>query len=125
MLTKSDVFEQISMFSEDYFMYSEDLDLCYKADRAGLKNYYIGQASMIHYGGTSSDSERQTSMKTRAELLFCEKSYGRSYTKAFRAASRSHCGGTVNDDRGHGLLRGQIVGQVQTRVCESKVDVHP
>ena len=86
MLTKSDVFEQISMFSEDYFMYSEDLDLCYKADRAGLKNYYIGQASMIHYGGTSSDSERQTSMKTKAEMLFCEKNYGRSYTMAFRLA---------------------------------------
>jgi GT2 family glycosyltransferase len=86
MLTKSDVFEQISMFSEDYFMYSEDVDLCYKADRAGLKNYYLGQASMIHYGGTSSDGERQTSMKTRAELLFCEKNYGRSYTRAFRAA---------------------------------------
>jgi N-acetylglucosaminyl-diphospho-decaprenol L-rhamnosyltransferase len=87
MLVQRQVFEQIGMFSENYFMYSEDIDLCYQAVRAGFKNYYIGQASMIHYGGTSSTSERQTTMKTTAELQFCEKNYGPLYMRMFRYAT--------------------------------------
>jgi GT2 family glycosyltransferase len=86
MLVKREVFEKVAMFSEDYFMYSEDLDLCYKVTRAGLKNYHIGQAAIIHYGGASSVPERQTVMKTEAELLFCEKSYGHFYRLMFRIA---------------------------------------
>jgi GT2 family glycosyltransferase len=86
MLLPRQVFETIGMFREDYFMYSEDIDLCYQSVRAGFKNYSIGEASMIHYGGTSSSSERQTTMKTTAELQFCEKNYGRLYTRMFRYA---------------------------------------
>jgi GT2 family glycosyltransferase len=84
MLVRRDVFEQAGMFSEDYFMYSEDLDLCYQTIRAGFKNYYVGQASIVHYGGKSSVAERQNVMKTTSELRFCEKNYGRAYTLMFR-----------------------------------------
>jgi len=87
MLTRRQTFEALGMFSEEYFMYSEDLDLCYKAERSGLKNYHIGQASIVHYGGTSSVKEWQAAMKTEAELHFCAKWYGRFYTLLFRASS--------------------------------------
>jgi len=87
MLIRRNVFERVGMFSEDYFMYSEDVDLCYKTTRAGLKNYFIGQATIIHYAGTSSASEWQTVMKQRAELRFCEKNYGRLYGWLFRIIS--------------------------------------
>lgn len=95
MLVQRQVFETIKMFSEDYFMYSEDLDLCCQAIRAGLKNYHIGQASLIHYGGTSSGAEWQTSMKTKAELLFCERNYGRLYASAFRLALALNAAGRL------------------------------
>jgi N-acetylglucosaminyl-diphospho-decaprenol L-rhamnosyltransferase len=84
MLVKREIFEKVAMFSEDYFMYSEDLDLCYKTARAGLRNVYIGQAEIIHYGGTSGIPEWQAVMKTQAELKFCEKNYGPFYTLLFR-----------------------------------------
>ena len=84
MLVGRDVFEKVGMFSEDYFMYSEDVDLCYKTAHAGFKNYYIGQASIVHYGGKSSVPERQNVMKTTAELLFCQKNYGSAYALMFR-----------------------------------------
>lgn len=84
MLIRRDVFEKIGRFSEDYFMYSEDLDLCYQGMRAGFKNYYIGSATIVHYGGTSSPRAWQTAMKTRAELHFCHKNYGRLYCLLFR-----------------------------------------
>jgi len=87
MLVPRDEFAGVGMFSEDYFMYSEDLDLCYKAKVAGLENYYIGQAEIVHYAGTSSPSEWQTMMKQKAELRFCEKNYGYLYAWLFRMVS--------------------------------------
>jgi GT2 family glycosyltransferase len=44
------VFDQVGLFSEDYFMYAEDIDLCHKIRQAGRKNYYIPDAVVIHFG---------------------------------------------------------------------------
>src|ERR1700730_8165906 len=35
MMMRRDVFEKVGMFSEEYFMYAEDVDLCWKITRAG------------------------------------------------------------------------------------------
>jgi hypothetical protein len=42
------------MFSTDYFMYTEDIDLCYKIRTAGYKAYYVRGARVVHHGGKSS-----------------------------------------------------------------------
>jgi hypothetical protein len=47
------VFDQVGLFCEDYFMYAEDIDLCYTIRQAGRKNYYIPDATVIHFGGGS------------------------------------------------------------------------
>jgi GT2 family glycosyltransferase len=86
MLTTRQVFESVGMFNERYFMYSEDLDLCYKVKRAGLNNYYVGSIAIIHYGGRSSPRASQTAMKTRAELQFCREHYGTFYALLYRVA---------------------------------------
>jgi GT2 family glycosyltransferase len=87
MLMRREVFEKVGMFSEDYFMYAEDLDLCYKVARAGFSNYYVGEATIVHYAGKSSQPDWQTVMKVRSELRFCVKNYGRFYGVIFRIAS--------------------------------------
>src|SRR5277367_507609 len=53
MLLRSEVFSHAGMFSEDYFMYAENVDLNYKVAQTGLRNYYISDAMIIHYGGCS------------------------------------------------------------------------
>ena len=78
------VFEKVGMFSEDYFMYAEDLDLCQQIVRAGYRNYYIGAASVIHYGGRSSMPHSATVMKWSAILRYFEKNRGRAYASLFR-----------------------------------------
>jgi GT2 family glycosyltransferase len=85
LMIKRAAFEKVLMFSEEYFMYAEDLDLCYKVAHAGYKNYYAGEGRVIHYGGKSSEPESATRMKWRAIPRFCDKNRGRIYGLAFRA----------------------------------------
>lgn len=84
LMIKRVVFEKVSWFSEDYFMYAEDLDLCYKVVQAGFTNYYVGEGMIVHYGGKSSEPQSATMMKWRAIPRFCDKNRGRFYGSIFR-----------------------------------------
>ena len=53
MLIKKDIYEKVKGFDEDYFMYGEDLDLCFRIKKAGYKIYYYPETSIIHYKGES------------------------------------------------------------------------
>ena len=90
MMMSREVFEKAGRFSEDYFMYAEDIDLCYKVARAGFSNYFAGQVTVIHHGGKSSSQYKAkqwaTIMKFRAMTQFCCKTHGRIYSLAFRTA---------------------------------------
>lgn len=57
MITRS-AFERVGMFTEDFFMYSEDIDLCFKIAEQGLKTYYVPSAVVVHYGGASASQNR-------------------------------------------------------------------
>jgi len=89
MLLRRDVFERAGMFTEDYFMYAEDLDLCYKVKALGFRNYYVGKAQVIHHGGRSSDlvnvSNWSIIMRFKAVHKFCVKRQGSLYGSLFRA----------------------------------------
>lgn len=53
LLIKKEVYEKVGGLDEAYFMYGEDIDLCYTLIRNGYKNYYYGQASLLHHKGES------------------------------------------------------------------------
>lgn len=53
MLIKKDVYEKVKGFDEDYFMYGEDLDLCFRIKKEGYKIFYYPDTSIIHYKGES------------------------------------------------------------------------
>lgn len=53
MLIKKDIYVNVKGFDEDYFMYGEDLDLCFRIKKAGYKIYYYPETSIIHYKGES------------------------------------------------------------------------
>jgi N-acetylglucosaminyl-diphospho-decaprenol L-rhamnosyltransferase len=90
MTVRRDVFEKAGLFSEDYFMYAEDLDLCYRVSRLGLKNYYVGSVEVLHHGGKSSGqkpvSQWSTTMKMNSVEKFCAKTRGRPYAALYRAS---------------------------------------
>jgi N-acetylglucosaminyl-diphospho-decaprenol L-rhamnosyltransferase len=45
-------------FDEDYFLYCEDTDLCYRVRQAGGKIYYVHDAVFVHHLGASGESQR-------------------------------------------------------------------
>ncbi len=69
LMIKRSVFQSIGMFSTDYFMYSEDIDLCFKVGKAGMSTYYIPTAVVVHHGGASSS---QMSINTFSSVMMLE-----------------------------------------------------
>jgi len=55
MFVRRRVFEQLQGFDESFFMYCEDVDLCYRAWLAGWKVVYYPEAQIIHAIGRSTD----------------------------------------------------------------------
>lgn len=53
LLVKKEVYQKVGGLDEAYFMYGEDIDLCYTLLRNGFKNFYYGKASILHHKGES------------------------------------------------------------------------
>lgn len=60
MMMRSETFRAVGGFSAQYFMYGEDMDLCAKVRKAGLKIYYEPCAEVVHHGGGSSRKQPST-----------------------------------------------------------------
>jgi GT2 family glycosyltransferase len=50
-LVRRDVFQQAGRWNEDYFMYGEDLDLCFEIKKLGYSVMFYPQARVRHYHG--------------------------------------------------------------------------
>ena len=53
VMLRREVLEQCGLLDEDYFIYSEDQDLCRKVRGNGWKVYWVPQATVVHHGGMS------------------------------------------------------------------------
>ena len=53
IMMKKEVVEELKGFDESYFMYGEDIDLCYRLKKAGYYNFYFPQTTLIHFKGES------------------------------------------------------------------------
>lgn len=66
------------LFDEDFFMYGEDLDWCFRIQRAGWKIFYTPDTQIIHYKGESTKKGelRYVRLFYGAMLLFAQKHFG-------------------------------------------------
>lgn len=55
MLVRREVVMQVGAFDERFFMYSEELDWCYRIKKAGWKVVYLPTAKVTHYEAKSSE----------------------------------------------------------------------
>jgi O-antigen biosynthesis protein len=81
MMMKREVYEKIGGFDEQFFMYGEDLDLCYRVQKAGYKVYYVHTTEIIHYKGESTkrSSLDETKFFYDAMHLFVRKHLSSSF----------------------------------------------
>ncbi len=54
LMVRANAFRAVGGFSEHYFMYGEDVDLCYKITKQGCSVFYTPETAVIHFGGRSS-----------------------------------------------------------------------
>lgn len=81
-LCQKEVYEKAGGLDETYFMYGEDIDLCYTLLRMGYKNYYYGQASILHHKGESSEKDKHyLKVFYDAMQIFVNKYYKKSLWK--------------------------------------------
>jgi GT2 family glycosyltransferase len=79
LLVRRRVLEEVGLLDEDYFMYSEEIDLCYRVRKARWPIYWVPQAQIVHYGGQST---QQVPAKMflhlyGSKLRYFRKHYGR------------------------------------------------
>jgi GT2 family glycosyltransferase len=89
-LTTKEVFEKLKGFNEDYFMYVEDIDYCYRARSLGYKTYYLPEPGVVHYNtNKSKEAIARKSKYMRVGLSTYFNSYKSScYNRIWRVVSK-------------------------------------
>ena len=55
MMIRSDVFKTIGGLDENYFLYFEETDFCFRARKAGFSTWYVPESRVMHIMGQSTD----------------------------------------------------------------------
>lgn len=86
MFFRTSVLQEMKGFDEDFFMYGEDIDLCYRVTQAGYDIDYVPSTSIIHYKG---ESTRKGGLDyhiifNKSNYLFFRKHFSLGYSMLFR-----------------------------------------
>ncbi len=63
MFCQTDLIKRNGGFDPEYFMYGEDIDLCFKIKEAGFKVYYFHETTIIHFKGESTKRSNINELK--------------------------------------------------------------
>jgi GT2 family glycosyltransferase len=69
MVVRRDAIKQVGLLDEDYFLFFEETDWCYRMKKAGWKIYHIPQIEVYHFQGKSAEKEKK---KARVEY-YCSR----------------------------------------------------
>lgn len=86
MFWRTDLLKQLKGFDERFFMYGEDIDLCYRVKETGFHIDYVPSTSIIHYKGESTKKGdlRYIKLFNKALYQFFEKTYSARYSWLFK-----------------------------------------
>ena len=74
-LVREELFSEIGTFDEDYFIYAEEADFCYRCKQAGYEILFTPSAEVVHFG---EQSTKQKPFKMKLQLY---KSYSLYFKK--------------------------------------------
>ena len=70
MMARRDALDQVGLLDEDYFLFLEETDWCYRMKKADWKIYHVPQAEVYHFQGKSAEA-----VKKRARVEFYRSRY--------------------------------------------------
>jgi len=59
MTVRREVMEKVGLLDEDYFLFLEETDWCYRVKNAGWKIYHHPQAEIYHFQGKSAEKDKK------------------------------------------------------------------
>jgi GT2 family glycosyltransferase len=85
MMIPKHILNTIGGFDEDFFMYGEDIDLSFRIQKAGYKNWYFAESCIIHFKGesTKKGSLNYVKMFYKAMSIFVKKHYRSNRARLF------------------------------------------
>jgi GT2 family glycosyltransferase len=80
MLVRREAAQQVGLFDEGYFMYSEEVDWCYRFRQAGWITLYNPAVQAVHvWGGSSQQMRTEMFLQMhRSKIRFFREHYGRA-----------------------------------------------
>ena len=87
VMMRRSAFDKVNGFDERYFMYFEDVDLCYRLKKAGYKSFYCAEYSIIHTGRGSRSNEIISKILIeyrRSQIIFYQSHRSQCETLALR-----------------------------------------
>ena len=77
IMVSRNLLQKLNGFDESFFMYGEDIDLSYRIQQSGKKNYYLGNLNIIHFKGesTGANKDQHTRIFYNAMNVFVRKHY--------------------------------------------------
>lgn len=84
MLISKEVFKNIGLFDERFFLYYEDVDLCFRARSKGFGVYVISDTSVIHEEKSESDKPKKIYHLVLSANVFFKKNATLGYQLWFR-----------------------------------------
>lgn len=90
LMVRSAAVDQVGLLDEDYFMYSEETDWCYRLWRGGWPVHYLPTAKAVHWSGRSASKapEAKRAQLYRSKWLFFAKHRGKRTAKLYLLALR-------------------------------------
>lgn len=86
MVIRKKTVDDIGLMDEDFFIYGDDAEYCFRIKKAGWRIFYLPKAEIIHYSGQSSKQDL-TNMRyhlTKSYYIFFKKYYGTINALSYR-----------------------------------------
>ena len=83
LMMPAEVFRKIGLWDENFWIWLEDVDLCWRIKLAGYKLYFLSEAEIIHFGGSS--FEKWDSFKMIYNFRLSYLKYFRKHKRKFQA----------------------------------------
>jgi len=86
LMLRRSALEEIGVLDERYFMYTEEVDICYRLEQAGWESWYVPDAVVTHFGAASSSqmSEKMYLQLYRSKVQFYRKFGGERRASVFK-----------------------------------------